>query len=141
MPGLLSPLPTGPVITIVTVKTFHCAYYPCMLVLTRAVGGSIRIGTGLLTVISVGTDVRLGFIDRGRTTKFAFKRRAFPEMESFYMGFGKVVLLDASRTEVKLGIEAPHSVRIMRAELLANERGPLRNIPAGTPPTAESSNR
>ena len=88
-----------------------------MLVLRRTVGQSIRIGTGLLTVISLGLDVRLEFVDQGRTTSFAFKRLAFPEMDSFDLGFGKVVLLDVVRTEVSLGIEAPRSVQTMRAEL------------------------
>jgi sRNA-binding carbon storage regulator CsrA len=91
-----------------------------MLVLTRALGESIRIGTGLLTVISMGNDVCLEFVDQGRTTKFALERRAFPEMESFVIGFCKVMLLEVFRTEVKLGFDAPRTVAIMRAELGAN---------------------
>lgn len=87
-----------------------------MLVIWRGVGQSIRIGDGLLTVESVRPSIRLSFQSATRTQRYVLRRS--DQDSAFQLPNCRVVLLDSSSTEIRLGLDAPPQVQIMRTELL-----------------------
>ena len=94
-----------------------------MLVIWRAVGQSVRIGGGVLTVEAVRPRVQLRYTDASHDQQFSLRRsrggRIIP-------AGCRVVVLDSSLTEVRLGLDAPDDVHITRTELMPpDEEGPV----------------
>lgn len=99
-----------------------------MLVIWRGVGQSIRIGDGLLTVESVRPSIRLSFQSATRTQRYLLRRS--DQDAAIQLPNCRVLLLDSSGTEIRLGLDAPAEVQITRTELL-----PELEVP---PPTTET---
>ena len=85
-----------------------------MLIIWRSVGQGIRIGDGLLTVDAIRRSVHLTHAEGATLQRHILTRR-----KDLHLHNCRVVLVDKSATEVRLGLDAPESVRIQREELLS----------------------
>jgi sRNA-binding carbon storage regulator CsrA len=93
-----------------------------VLVIWRGVGQSIRIGDGLLTVESVRPSIRLSFQSATRTQRYLLRRS--DQDAAIQLPSCRVVLIDSSSTEIRLGLDAPPEVQITRTELLPELEAP-----------------
>jgi sRNA-binding carbon storage regulator CsrA len=89
-----------------------------MLVIWRAQGQSVRIGSGLLTVEALRPAIRLTFKEQDLVQRFVLKRGG-PKEATVMLGSCRIVLLETSASEARLGFDAPADIRIIRSELLA----------------------
>jgi len=89
-----------------------------MLVIWRGQGQSVRIGDGVLTVESLRPAIQLTFKDHDLVQRFVLERRGTKEA-TVMLGSCRIVLLETSASEARLGFDAPADVQIIRSELLA----------------------
>jgi hypothetical protein len=80
------------------------------------VAQAVRIGEGVLTVDSIRPAVRLTYKDSRRTQRFVLRRASD---QTVRLENCRIVVLDTTATEIRLGLDAPADVQITRSELLA----------------------
>ena len=88
-----------------------------MLVLTRSAGESLLIGNSTLLMQEVRPAVKLCLLEPGHEEEFEFSLGEIPLQPVIQLAEAMVRLISVDRTEMTLGIDAPRSVPIVRAEL------------------------
>jgi sRNA-binding carbon storage regulator CsrA len=102
-----------------------------MLILSRSNGESLIIGDAVLQVISLNPTIRLRVVEGDQARDHEFSRSSVEDRPLFLVGEATVKLIGwSSSNELQVGIDAPRSVSVVRAELV--RRGS--NRPSNTGP-------
>jgi sRNA-binding carbon storage regulator CsrA len=87
-----------------------------MLVLSRGVGGMLRIGASKLGIRRVKPSVQLVAIDCGEVKEFEFSLEEVYRNPVIQLQQAKVKLMRVKGSEIVLAIDAPLDVQIHRGE-------------------------
>ena len=88
-----------------------------MLILTRSAAESLLIGKSILLIREVLPAVKLVLIEPAHEKEFEFSLEDLPLHPVIQVADALVKLMSIDRTEMTLGIDAPRSVPIVRADL------------------------